>query len=267
MQAKNNKDDKQNKATNQKGSNKASQNNKLSNNAQKKPNKLLIGGIIALVAIIACISIYNYKHQKDVELGKLDYETHDVKPKKPKKPNENQNEQTDDQSEEIDQNTGLKANEADLRAANQADFGEYPFNLFKKENAKLLNDDSAAKYKDEFVKHFTNFTNEIKKARDTGDTGMTKGMLEELEMYFQSEDTMPYQRIVEDVYNHGKQVYVTKNDIYLFQNDDPSYQTNRPAIVAVRCKCNNDQVVYYLQGLAIMSEGHQGFIPFKTILR
>lgn len=235
----------------------------------KKINKILIAGGLVIVIIAGSIFAYNKFNKDDIELGKIEYENRDIKPKpqenKSNESNEDNSEIPENQPEIEDKNKDLKADSKDLEAADNADFGQYPFEKFKKENAKLLTGPDVGRFQNIAAEHTNNFIKAVEKAREDGQTGMTEDMQKELNIFFMQRDTSKVANIIKDVYNDGKELYVNPEDVIIFQNEDPTFETNNPTLIGVRCKCAGDEIIYYLQGLGVLNENAESFIPFATV--
>lgn len=234
----------------------------------KKKTKIIITGVAVIIGIAIGAHMLGKKKTK-IELGKLDYENFDpntienpIDDQEPKESNENEvNEDLENQQEE----PKYEAKEEDLQAADKADFGQYPFKAFKKENAQLLKGPDADRFKDTLVENFDNLAKALTKAREEGQTGITQDVLDSMELYFNTDDTSKIADIVNDIMYEGKELRIDKNDIYLFMNDDGSFKTNKPVVAGIRCKCAGDEIVYYIQGLAIMTPEFEGMIPFAIV--
>lgn len=235
------------------------------NNKAKKI--LIIGGVI-IVIIVGSIFAYKKTHKNDIELGKIEYKNHKYQPK-PKENNNSNDEKPKEENkvveEEKNPNENLKANNDDLKAADKADFGQYPFTKFKKENSKLLEGPEVNEYKKLTADHVNNFIRELEKAKQSGQTGMTDGVQKELNSFFIERDTSKFSRMVNDIMADDKELSTSPDDILVFANDDPTYETNKPTLIGIRCKCNGNEIVYYLQGLAIMNKNAESFLPFATV--
>lgn len=225
-----------------------------------KKSKIIIGTICV---VILAGAIYFLKKPKDeVELGKIDYENFDPAPAETEKDPVDKMEEMPEK--EIPKDTTVyDSNEKDQEAANKADFEEYPFSKFEKSNAKLLEDADADRYKTSFVTHFDALMNSFYQARAEHQKGITEDNLEKM-IYFNSSSTEIIGDLVNNIFLNERNYKVAAEDIYLFKNDDSSYQTNRPAIIGIRNESTNE-IDYYLQGLAIMTPDFEGFIPFKLI--
>lgn len=225
-----------------------------------KKSKIIIGTICVVILVGA---IYFLKKPKDeVELGKIDYENFDPAPAETEKDPIDKMEEMPEK--EIPKDTTVyDSNEKDQEAANKADFEEYPFSKFEKSNAKLLEDADADRYKTSFVSHFDALMNSFYQARAEHQKGITEDNLEKM-IYFNSSSTEIIGDLVNNIFLNERNYKVAAEDIYLFKNDDSSYQTNRPAIIGIRNESTNE-IDYYLQGLAIMTPDFEGFIPFKLI--
>ena len=234
------------------------------NNKAKKI--LIIGGVI-IVIIAGSVFAYKKTHKSDVELGKIEYKNHKYQPK-PKENNNTNDEKPKEKNkivEETDPNKNLKANDNDLKAADKADFGQYPFTKFKKENSKLLEGPEVNDYKKLTAEHVNNFIKELEKAKQSGQTGMTAGVQKELNSFFIERDTSKFSRMVNEIMSEDKELSTSPDDILVFANDDPTYETNKPTLIGIRCKCNGNEIVYYLQGLAIMDRNAESFLPFAIV--
>lgn len=231
----------------------------------KKKTKIIIAG--AIVIITVAVGAYMIgKKKTEVELGKLDYEN--FKPNTIENPIDDQKPKDNEENKDLEntqEEDNYEAKEEDLQAADKADFGQYPFKAFKKENAHLLKGPDADRFKDTLVENFDNLAKALTKAREEGQTGITQDVLDSMELYFNTDDTSKIADIVNDIMYEGKELRIDKNDIYLFMNDDGSFKTNKPVVAGVRCKCAGDEIVYYIQGLAIMTPNFEGMIPFAIV--
>lgn len=242
---------------------KNSKNSKLTKQAKpdKKKTKIALISLACIVVVLG--AVYAFKKPKDeVELGKIDYENFDPAPAETEKDPIDKMEEMPEK--EIPKDTTVyDSNEKDQEAANKADFEEYPFSKFEKSNAKLLEDADADRYKTSFVSHFDALMNSFYQARAEHQKGITEDNLEKM-IYFNSSSTEIIGDLVNNIFLNERNYKVAAEDIYLFKNDDLSYQTNRPAIIGIRNESTNE-IDYYLQGLAIMTPDFEGFIPFKLI--
>lgn len=226
----------------------------------KKKTKIIIAGAIVIIAV--AIGAYMLgKKKTEVELGKLDYEN--FKPNAIENPVDDQ--KPKENEEKVQKVDNYEAQEEDLNAADKADFGQYPFKAFKKDNAHLLKGPDADRFKDTLVDNFDKLVKALAQAKEEKQTGITQEILDVMELYFNTDDTSKLADIINDVYIEGKELRIDKNDIYLFMNDDGSFKTNKPVVAGVRCKCAGDEIVYYIQGLAIMTPKFEGMIPFAIV--
>lgn len=237
----------------------------------KKINKILLIGGLVIVIIAGSIFAYKKSNKEDAELGRIDYENRDITPKKPQADNKSDEEnnseipETQPEIENENKNEDLQADSKDLEAADNADFGQYPFEKFKKENAKLLTGPDVGRFQKIAAEHANNFIKALEKAKEEDQTGMTSEVQHELNVFFMQRDTKKVANIVNDIMVDGKELYVNPEDVIIFQNEDSTFETNNPALIGVRCRCAGDEIVYYLQGLAVLNENAESFIPFATV--
>lgn len=239
----------------------------------KKINKILLIGGLVIVIIAGSIFAYKKSNKEDAELGRIDYENRDITPKKPQADNKSDEKDSSEipetqpeiENENENKNKDLQADSKDLAAADNADFGQYPFEKFKKENAKLLTGPDVGRFQKIAAEHTNNFIKALEKAKEEGQTGMTSEVQHELNIFFMQRDTKKVANIVNDIMVDGKELYVNPEDVIIFQNEDPTFETNNPALIGVRCRCAGDEIVYYLQGLAVLNENTESFIPFATV--
>lgn len=239
----------------------------------KKSTKIIIACLSAAIIGGAAIIYYKNANKEKVELGKIDYEAFDPEKKEIKESDEvddlvendentNANEAPNEVNEDL--NASYKANEEDLAAADKADFGQYPFKKFKKENAKLMHSPDEQRFKKTLVENFDKLIEALEKAKEDQEGGITQEVLDILQVYFNVSDTAQIAPIVNDVME-GKKLTLSEDDIYVFKNDDYSYQTNKPVVAGIRCECNGGEIAYYVQGLAIMTPDYEGFTPFAIV--